>query len=212
VAKFGLACEGLTDQIVIENILIGYYKDCDDLNDEIHPLQPARDETDKATFGGWEILLKYLSETRFRDDVLNSEYVVIQIDTDDSEHVNFNVPHSDEDNKELSSEKLIENIKDNLINKIGIEFYDENKEKIIFAISVHSLECWILPLYKEIQKEKTKNCFQALQRESKELTVQKNYKSYDALSQALSKHKTLLKITKKNSSLKIFVSNLPKLS
>ena len=27
MAKFGLACEGITDQIVIENILCGYYKD-----------------------------------------------------------------------------------------------------------------------------------------------------------------------------------------
>ena len=45
MAKFGLACEGITDQIVIENILCGYYKDYDNLDEEIQAFQPAYDET-----------------------------------------------------------------------------------------------------------------------------------------------------------------------
>jgi len=86
MAKFALACEGVTDQIVIENILCGFYKDYDDLDEEIQPLQPPFDATTQkhkeGEFGGWERLLEYLSLKRFRDDVLNSEYVIIQIDTD----------------------------------------------------------------------------------------------------------------------------------
>jgi len=210
VAKFGLACEGITDQIVIENILCGHYKEYDDLDEEIHPLQPARDETGKSGFSNWEILLKYLSEKRFKDDVLNSEYIVIQIDTDISEHVNFNVSHSDKENKELSTEKLIENIKSHLIEKIGTEFYDGHKEKIIFAISVHSLECWILPLYKKLEKEKTKGCNSALKIASKEISVEKNQKTYDELSRPFLKNKILKK--QKNSSLKNFILNLPTIS
>jgi len=39
MAKFALACEGITDQIVIENILCGFYQGYDDLDEEIQPLQ-----------------------------------------------------------------------------------------------------------------------------------------------------------------------------
>ena len=69
---FGLACEGVTDQITIENILCGYF-DNPDLEDEVKYLQPTFDETDQKqkNFGGWEMLLAYLGKTDFRDDVLN---------------------------------------------------------------------------------------------------------------------------------------------
>jgi len=109
MAKFALACEGVTDQIVIENILCGFYKEYDDLDEEIQPLQPPYDATTQKQkedeFGGWEMLLKYLSEKRFRDDVLNSEYLIVQIDTDISEHVNFGVSQQN-----LSTEELINKV------------------------------------------------------------------------------------------------------
>ncbi|MEA3228781.1 MAG: hypothetical protein U9P38_06900 [Campylobacterota bacterium] len=41
MAKFGLACEGITDQIVLENILCGFYKDYDDLDEEIVAFSPV---------------------------------------------------------------------------------------------------------------------------------------------------------------------------
>ena len=74
MAKFGLACEGITDQIVIENILCGFYKDLED--DEIQAFQPSRDETNRKqeeNSGGWTRLLTYLSEklffyTEYKDD------------------------------------------------------------------------------------------------------------------------------------------------
>ena len=70
--KFGLACEGATDQATLENILCGYFKD-PDLDQDIGKLQPPFDETTKKQkdFGNWELLLEYLKSTRFRDDVLN---------------------------------------------------------------------------------------------------------------------------------------------
>lgn len=44
--KFGLACEGITDQISLENILCGYFED-PDLDEDIQYLQPFLDETDQ---------------------------------------------------------------------------------------------------------------------------------------------------------------------
>ena len=211
MAKFALVCEGITDHIVIENILCGFYKGYDDFDDdEIHALQPPYDETTKKQIGqgGWEILLEYLSEERFRDDVLNSEYVVIQIDTDDSEHVNFDISHSNSENKEHSVDKLIENIIARLISQIDSKevFYENHQEKIIFAISVHSLECWILPLYKHKNNDKTKSCYRELERH---ISVEKDYKIYDKLSRPFLKNKTLLNIKLKSSSLEIFLDKLP---
>ena len=211
MAKFALACEGVTDQIVIENILCGFYTEYDDLDEEIQPLQPPYDATTQKQkedeFGGWEMLLKYLSEKRFRDDVLNSEYLIIQIDTDISEHVNFGVFQQN-----LSTEELINKVIKRLIAQIDNkqEFYQEHKEKLIFAISVHSLECWILPIYKKITNEKISGCVEALQRESKKIKVSKNYKTYDKLSQDFLKNKKLMKLVSKNSSFQIFVDALPK--
>lgn len=211
MAKFGLACEGITDQIVIENILCGFYKDYNDLDEEIQALQPPYDETTQkqkeGEFGGWEILLQYLSEKRFRDDVLNSEYTIIQIDTDISDHVNFGVEKNTE-----QIEIYIENITSRLIKSIDEkeEFYEENKDKILFAISVHSLECWILPIYKNLKSEKISGCFEALQRESRSIKVEKNYKIYDKLTKPFTKNKELIKYIPRNKSFEVFINSLPK--
>jgi len=210
MAKFALACEGVTDQIVIENILCGFYKEYDDLDEEIQPLQPPFDTTTQkqleGEFGGWEMLLAYLSEKKFRDDVLNSEYIIVQIDTDISEHINFGVSQND-----LSTEALIEKVIERLIAQIDSKkaFYEEHKSKIIFAISVHSLECWILPIYKNFKNEKVSGCFETLQRESTKIKVDKNYRIYDKLSQDFLKHKKLMKLVSKNSSFQIFIDKLP---
>jgi len=213
MAKFGLITEGITDQIVIENILCGFYKDYDDLDEEISPLEPPRDETDMkqaySEFGtGWSAIFNYLSETRFRDDVLNSEYVIIQIDTDIAEEFGCSLTQSVEEIIKSVIEKIVEKIDSKEL------FYQENREKIIFAISVHSLECWILPIYESNKKEKIIGCEDKLKKAvvkvSKKLKVDKNYKNYDKLTQDFLKHKKLMKITSQNSSFQIFIDKLPK--
>ncbi len=210
MAKFGLITEGITDQIVLENILCGFYKEYEDLDEEIFALEPPRDETDKkqahSDFGlGWTAIFSYLSEKRFRDDVLNSEYVIIQIDTDIAEGFNCSI------NQNQTIEEIIECVMQKMIEKIDEKeiFYQKYKEKIIFAISVHSLECWILPFYKDLKTEKVSGCFEALQRESKKIKVEKTYKVYDKLSQKFLKQKELKKIISKNKSFEIFINTLP---
>lgn len=208
--KFGLACEGETDQAVIENILCGFYND-KAFRQEIKAFQPLFDKTQhkqlEGEFGGWEMLLKYLTTKRFRQDVINSHYTIIQIDTDISEHPNFGVPQHN-----LSTQELIEKVIERLIVQIDDKkpFYEINKEKIIFAISVHSLECWLLPIYKDLKKEKQNNCYKELQRECEDVKVKKDYRSYKKMSLQLSRNKDLLKISSKNSSFEIFINCLPK--
>ena len=208
--QFGLACEGVTDHAVIENILCGFYND-KNLKNEISVYQPLFDKTQQkqldGEFGGWEELLKYLSTKRFRESVINTKYMIVQIDTDISEHINFGVSQY-----ELSIEELIIRVIERLIAQIDmkIEFYQEHKYKIIFAISVHSLECWILPIYKNYKNEKIVSCSNALQRESQKIKVLKNYNSYNELSREFLKHKRVINIASKNSSFQIFLDKLPK--
>ena len=207
--KFGLACEGVTDQAVIENILCGFYKD-KNLKSEIKAFQPLFDVTQQkqleGEFGGWEELLKHLSTKRFRESVINTNYMIIQIDTDISEHPNFTVSQHD-----LSTEELIEKVVKRLILEIDSkkEFYFKYQEKIIFAISVHSLECWLLPIYKSSKNQKISGCFQALQRESKKIKVSKDYRTYDKLSKDFLKYKILIEKASENSSLQTFINALP---
>jgi len=203
---FGLACEGVTDQAVLENILCGFYKD-NNLRNEIKVFQPLFDETQKkqkeGEFGGWEELLRYLSTKKFRESVINTKFMIIQIDTDISEHINFGVSQQN-----LSTEALISKVIERLITQIDSkkEFYSKYKEKIIFAISVHSLECWILPLYKSSKNEKINGCFEALQRE---ISINKNYIEYDKITKLFRKNKELNKVLSKNSSFQIFIDKLP---
>ncbi|NEW60647.1 phage tail protein [Sulfurovum sp. bin170] len=212
MAKFGLVTEGITDQIVIENILCGFYKDYEDLDEEIFALEPPRDETDMrqaySEFGtGWSAIFNYLGETRFRDDVLNSEYIIIQIDTDIAEEIKCS--------KTQSIEEIIECVIQRMVDKIDTQdsFYEEHKQKILFAISVHSLECWLLPIFGTSKREKILNCEDKLKIEvpkvSKKLKTEKNYRNYDKLSQDFLKYKKLMKIVSKNSSFKIFIKKLP---
>ena len=207
---FGLVCEGVTDQAVIENILCGFYNDTN-LRTEIKAFQPLFDATQQkqleGEFGGWEELLKHLSTKRFRQNVMNTKFMIIQIDTDISEHPNFCVSQQD-----LSVEMLIEKVIERLISQIDSkkEFYEKHNDKIIFAISVHSLECWILPIYKSAQNEKVSGCFEALQRESKKIKVSKDYNTYIKLSKDFLKNKKLMEIVSKNSSFQVFIDTLPR--
>jgi len=210
---FGLACEGVTDQVVIENILCGFYKD-NNLRSEIKVFQPLFDATQQkqleGEFGGWEELFRYLSTKKFRESVINTKFMIIQIDTDISEHPNFNVSQYN-----LSTEALISKMIERLITQIDSkkEFYEKHQEKIIFAISVHSLECWVLPIYNK-KSEVIHKCFDKLSKEvpkvSKKLKVNKNYQDYDKLSRPFLKYKQLMQIVSQNSSFQIFIKKLPK--
>jgi len=206
--KFGLVCEGVTDHATIENILCGFFND-KSLKSEIQAFQPLLDATQQkqqdGEFGGWEELMRHLSTKRFRESVINTKYMIIQIDTDISVHPNFNVSQ-----RGLSSEELIEKVIVRLIQEIDSkkEFYSKYQQKIIFAISVHSLECWILPIYRNSKKEKISGCFEALKRESKKIKVVKNHSKYDELTKDFLKRKKLIEIAKKNFSLKQFLKRL----
>ena len=100
---------------------------------------------------------------KFKEAFQYSKYIIIQIDTDVSEREGFDVSKRDTKGKELEPVELIENVITKLIGLIGQEFYNEHVDRIIFAISVHEIECWLLPLYYNDKKQaKTSGCVKTL--------------------------------------------------
>ena len=213
--SFALVTEGITDQIVIENILFGFF---DDPYVDINPLQPLRDETDRnrtVTHGNWYKVLEYCSSEEFRGALQFNDYVIVQIDTDAS--ADYSVSERDKDGTEFSVEDMIERVKIRLIGCIGPEFYGTYAPQILFAISVQSIECWLLPLfYNDGRKSKTVNCLttlnQALQRKYS-FSIDPNSKQpkyYREISDEYTKRRKLMHLHTSNPSLEAFVHELEK--
>jgi hypothetical protein len=205
--------EGITDQIVIKNILAGYFSP--DIT--INWLQPLEDETDinrSNNFGGWSLVFKYCESDEFKEAFQLNEYVIIQIDTDVSDkHPSYGIPHQDE-NGDLAAENIIKLVIDKFKTVIGEEFYTKYQERIIFAIAVHSTECWLLPLYyDDNKKSKLVNCLntlnQALKKEGFQID-RKNPEYYRKISLSYSKSKVLKNKYQHNLSFKIFIEEIEK--
>ena len=212
---FGLACEGVTDQITIENILCGYFNN-PNLDLDITQLQPLFDETDQKqkNTGGWNELLTYLATTRFRDDTLNNRFTVIQVDTDVSNEKGFDISHVDAENQPLAPEALIENVITKLVATIDsgeTGFYQRHAEKIIFCISVHSLECWLYAHHnkKPLSKPKIIGCYRALSYILP--STEKNYRCYQKLSQVFLMREHIDAVVKKDPSFRVFIQTLAKI-
>lgn len=214
MTTFALITEGLTDQIVIENILSGYFNTNDLI---VNPLQPERnkDNDNKSGHGGWTLVFQYCESEDFKKAFQFNDYLIIHIDTDVSEDINYGISHQDK-NGELSPEQLIEKVKEKFNSLIGEDFYSKYYDRIIFAIAVHSTECWLLPLYcnKKAHKQKIVHCLDTLNlaiNKKNKFTIDKDAKNpdyYRIISDPYSKHKTLIKHYPNNPSLKIFIEEI----
>lgn len=206
---FGLACEGITDQVVLENILCGYFENLE-LGNEIAQLQPPFDETDQQRGeGGWRMLLKYLRSTNFRDDVLNTEFLILQIDTDISAELLEN--HDSTTSVEILMSNVIAELVKN-INQGEADFYEQQARKIIFAISVHSLECWLVAHYSE--QSEIHNCCDVLKTliNPKEIRVVKKPRNYKKLSKPFLEKQHIEAVAAKDYSFQLFIQSLEKIT
>jgi hypothetical protein len=210
--SFGLVAEGSSDHSVLKNILIGLFGK--DIFEEITELQPdfgaSNDELTKE-FGGWYNVFQYCRSQDFEKSFDDIQYVVIQIDTDVSEHTHYDIKQTDESGKKLIPEVLVGKVREKLekimVNEFGQNFLEKYQDRILFAISVDEIECWLLPLYyTDNTKSKTNNCDFKLH--EKEGRFEKKSNDYDKISREYRKNKTLMKCYSGNPSLKIFVESV----
>ncbi len=195
---FAGVTEGVTDQIVIENILTAYF----DTDVNVNWLQPSQDETDPKSYGGWYQVFEYCQTKRFRKAFELNDYVIIHIDTDVSEKKHYDVPQQDEHGHKFSPEQLIEQVINKFKGLIGESFYRECANRIIFAIAVHSIECWLLPFYyaNDPIAGAIEKCADELR---KRKIFRKDSSSYRHISRY--SHQQLMNLYQANPSLKIFI-------
>lgn len=208
MVSFALVTEGITDQAVLETILCGHYGEEPDIN----PLQPLRDATDESRqggFGGWERVFEYCGLDDLQDALEFNDYLIIQVDTDCGEHPRFGVPLTAGGKDRLEID-IIDDVRKILVSKLGDDFYQEFQDQILFAISVHSLECWLLPLHASTPKDssRTKSCDKHLGRAVK-TELEKDYQTYKALSKGYGKKAAIETARQCSASFDVFLSSLP---
>lgn len=211
MTSFVLITEGITDQAVLESILYGWYDDEPDIQ-SIQPLRDATDEGRQGTFGGWEKVLEYCGLDIFRESFLFNDYVIIQIDTDVCGRKNFDIPVT-EDGEDRPVIDLIMDVRAHIVASIDPATYEEFGERIIFAISVHSLECWLLPLHDKEHRatSRTKNCENRLNAVlgKADIRYEKDFRTYQRLAKGYEKRKNIDYARTKNASFDLFIASLP---
>jgi hypothetical protein len=217
MASFALITEGITDQVVIETLLLT----CLGPDTAVNPIQPERDKTDQSRqgqFGGWERVLESCTQSNFEMILSVNDFIVLQLDTDQAEHPNFGVALT-ENGQDRAVEALLADVRTVIINKLGTA-WPQFAPRILFALAVHSLECWLLPLHAKTNADfkRTKNCASHLARLSgcKTEADLKSYRKFEELAAPLQRsHKNpqwqkKLEICRQHSpSLVIFLNSLP---
>lgn len=171
--SFALIAEGQTDLIILERIIEQICSDKFEDDVDVNHLQPLRDATDKARsmhapHAGWELVLE-CCRIKAEEALAANDFVVVQIDTDCGDHPRYGLPLTEHGN-ERPYQDLLFDARKIIANAIGDHIFEPNADRFIFAISVHSIESWMLLYLFNI--DRTKNCFNHLDRELQ----RKNYK------------------------------------
>lgn len=157
---FALVTEGISEHKIIKHILSRYFKEQDP---DINQIQPRLTDNEKkqkdGSIGGWVEVLKYCENEEELDSIfVENEYLVIQIDTDACEIAPFSVSRLNKTDDQLHTD-----IVDRLRNAIPLNIREKYLDKILFAICINTIECWLLPLfYHNAHRCKTTNCLQHL--------------------------------------------------
>jgi hypothetical protein len=222
-ASFGIVSEGPTDQIIIQNILVGFFGDYD-ITSTIRFLQPLRDATDEDSVrekGGWFKVFEYCKSQYIIDAFEQNDFIIIQIDTDVCEEVNFDIKRNKENGDKKSDIELINDVKEKFIeileNRFGKERYKSIAHRIVYAICHNEIECWLLPIYyNDKTKEATNNCIHKLNKAITEKVgcyIDPNNKAnmaqqYWQISKPYMKNKELIAKSSENISLSLFIESL----
>lgn len=205
---FALISEGQTDQVVLDRIIQLTCENCISDGLEVNFLQPLRDESDTAVskFGGWELVLEYC-RLRFDDALESNDYVVVHIDTDAGEHPNFGLALTN-NGVDRNHEDILADARNILVKNIGETKFRNVKERVIFAVSIHSIESWILLCL--FNRDEPKGSFNRLNRHlvrANEPSLVKEVRRYTLLSRDI-KARHLRQVRKMSGSLPSFLLDL----
>lgn len=216
--RIGFICEGVTDLAVLENIFYGLF-DEDDL--DITALAPPPIDHSKPIYerndrlGGWERLKDHLTTLEFKKSVDNHDYLIIQIDSDEAQHINFNVTIDIKKNGDHLN--FINRIEDKLIEWINVSSYinyEEYKHKIIFCVCIHSIECWILA-HCNVQSNEIVSCENKMLTYLSNLNLKpkpaKDVKTYKKVTKSLKKEIEIIALSERCQSFNHFICKVFKI-
>lgn len=216
IMTFALITEGISENKVLKHFLSKFFKD---FEPDINQIQPKLMNKKQENEGGWNEVLKYCENQDLKDILLENDFLIIQIDTDLCQTKPFDISHFKADNIEKTQEELYNDVKEKLISLIKPEIFAKYKANILFAICIHSIECWLLPIYFSNNKKTiTKNCLNTLNSEivKKDLHIinksNKNnhvgQKSYESILKNVKKKSDVELISSHNHGFSMFVKSL----
>lgn len=168
--RIGVVAEGPTDHIVLKAIVNAVLNDLDD-EPLVYQLQPPVAGDDN--FGGWEQVFAWLAAGRYREALqFNHDLLIIHIDTDVCELPRFGVNRLDA-GRPLIDAELVARVRDRLVGLIDATFLAEQGHKLVFAIAVNEIECWLLPVIFDSDQGKARKTTGCTDAASHELRKQK---------------------------------------
>ncbi len=214
--NFGLITEGASEHKIIKHLVSRYFKDEMLI---INQIQPKIVNDRQETTGGWNEVLKYCEREEINGALIENDYIIIQIDTDQSGTKPFSVSHTDSKGKLKSPEQLLDEVLQKLADLIMPEIRKKHEGKILFAVCIHTIECWLLPLfYDNKHKSDTSNCLSKLNAELIKKGIHgitnanKNkpngIRSYDAILRGFKKKTDIITASKHNAGFRRFVDAL----
>ncbi|WP_143393884.1 hypothetical protein [Fimbriiglobus ruber] len=201
--------------MVIENILVGYFQGQEEPSITFVQPPPASVATPSPP-GGWTRVFDSLKRGDCQQVLQFNDFVVIQIDTDVQEEPGFDVPRR-EGGSELSLPDRVARVIARLKRDVEPEFCTAHEHRILFAIAVDSIECWLLPLlYVNNKAQKTTGCLDAANDTLRKKKMDglssaegtKFPRAYERASREYTKQKSLTKHRSRNPSLELFVKQL----
>lgn len=159
LTSFGVIAEGVTDYYVIRSVLLGAFGAQGSQEPFIYRIFP-REESATAD-GGWTVEKKFLLKREHLSALTTTDYLVVHIDTDVCDNPGFDVARQ-ESGRALNPTELRERVIVRLKEWMGQDT-QPHMEKIIFAVAVDAIECWLLPLLvtKPAKAKKTTGCLRA---------------------------------------------------
>ncbi len=215
--RFTLITEGVSENRIIKNILFKYFK-----GTELYfrDAQPQIINQKQATTGGWNEVLKYCERTDDLTEIFNNtDYLIIQIDSDQSQIKPFNISHTSTTNNAKSFDELYLDITAKLESLIDPSILDKYKNRIIFAICIHTIECWLLPLYySNNHKSNTRNCIGTLNYALRKKNIHNiairdknnpnSIKTYDIILNTLKRKQDVIDVSQSNVGFSNFINSL----
>jgi len=206
--KIGVVAEGISDYWVIKHLVERLLKDKGAYTVSLQPKITSAGKQDG--YGGWKNVFRYIGYKEYIIDLARNEgcdYVIVQLDTDVCEEYGVN--------KSTNHDILFNCVCTKINETIHPDF---NTSRIIPAICIHSLECWLIPFVSDdmMKCSRVDSCINVINNEIRpEGTIDKNNKGaalflYSFILAKKKKPKEIQEISKFNLGFSKFVEQLIK--